>query len=76
MKHQVLRRELLLQQQLVERYRLNDKQVQVIGGMMLRTMSQLPIESKLKYKLAQAAMEDRPAYSFFQKLLILQKEFM
>lgn len=43
---------------------------------MLRTMSQLPIESKLKYQLAQAAMEDRPAYSFFQKLLILQKEFM
>lgn len=70
-KHAMLRRELLLYQQLVEQSKLNEKQVQVMGGVMLRVLGQLPIENKLKYKLAQSAMEDRPAYSFFQKLLIL-----
>ena len=47
-----------------------------MGGVVLRVLGQPPVENKPKYKLAQSAMEDRPAYSFFQKLLILLKEFM
>ena len=36
----------------------------------------MPIESKVNYKQAQKAMEGTQETIYFQKLLILQREFM
>ena len=43
---------------------------------MERAIRQLPIEKKMNHGLAQSSMEDMPEFVFFQKLLILQREFM
>ena len=72
----VLRQELLFFWFLREDRKLNEKQLNILGGAMLRTLNQLPIESKMNYKHAQSSMEKMPEFLFFQKLLILQREFM
>ena len=47
-----------------------------VGGAMLRALGQLPIESKMDYKLARSSLEKMPEFLFFQKLLVLQRELM
>ena len=42
---------------------------------MNRVLNQLPIESQINYQLAKSSLEDMPEFLFFQKLLILQRQF-
>lgn len=63
--YSVLRQELLYLWYQVESQKPNNKQLALLGGAMLRTLGQLPIESKMDYKLARSSLEKMPEFLFF-----------
>lgn len=72
----ILKKEMLLFYQKVKpQESLNKKQFEVLGGFMNRSLGQLPIDTQINLQLAQSSMENMPEFLFFQKLLILQREF-
>ena len=70
-----LKKEMLYFQQNIDQRNLNSRQVGVLGGYMSRTLAQMPIERKINMKLADQTNEDKAEFMFFQKLLVLSREF-